>query len=245
LDKPFTYTGAPSFAYAVGGCIIDREGTLLLPPGVSHVNLDRILTGLKEHGYEPEDLDAEDAPDFHSLQLTEREELGLGRERRDYPGEDGMQASDVPEPDADDSNDLVIEIPLDGFTDKAIENLGEIVASKNQLFKKAFGTDSTRIDTTDESLLFPWFTLTGSDGEADAYMHFVCALCEMAKTQQRVTAKEKDSGNDKFTMRLFLIRLGFVGPEYKTARKILLRNLAGNTAWKDGKPKREEDEINV
>ena len=56
----------------------------------------------------------------------------------------------------------------------------------------------------------------------------------MAKTQQRVTAKEREITNDKFTMRLFLIRLGFVGEEYKTARKILLQNLTGNSAWKAG-----------
>lgn len=61
-------------------------------------------------------------------------------------------------------------------------------------------------------------------------------VCQMAKSQKRVTAKERDSGNDKFTMRLFLIRLGFIGDEYKTARKILLRNLTGNSSWKTGHP---------
>ena len=133
------------------------------------------------------------------------------------------------------SDKLAIEMPLDGFTDKAIENLGEIVNSKNMLIKKALGADSLRIDVEDGKLRFPWFTLTGAEGEEDAYGRFITALCKMAKEQKRVTAKEKDTSNDKFTMRLFLIRLGFVGPEFKTARKILLRNLTGNTAWKDGR----------
>ena len=137
---------------------------------------------------------------------------------------------------AENSDKLVIDMPLDGFTDKAIENLREIVASKNMLIKKALGADSLPIDVEGGKLRFPWFALTGADGEEDTYGRFICAICEMAKRQQRVTAKEKDTGNDKFTMRLFLIRLGFVGPEFKTARKILLRNLNGNTAWKDGRP---------
>jgi hypothetical protein len=137
---------------------------------------------------------------------------------------------------AENSDKLVIDMPLDGFTDKAIENLREIVNSKNMLIKKALGADSLPIDVEDGKLRFPWFTLTGAEGEADAYGRFICALCEMAKRQQRVTAKEKDTGNDKFTMRLFLIRLGFVGAEFKAARRILLRNLSGNTAWKDGRP---------
>ena len=68
-----------------------------------------------------------------------------------------------------------------------------------------------------------------------AYCSFITALYEMAKRQTRITAKARDIGNDKFTMRLFLIRLGFVGAEFKAVRKILLRNLTGNTAWKAGR----------
>ena len=136
---------------------------------------------------------------------------------------------------AENSDKLVIDMPLEGFTEKAIENLGEIVASKNQLIKKALGSDSLPIYVEDGKLRFPWFTLTRAEGEEDAYGRFITALCKMAKEQKRVTAKEKDTSNNKFTMRLFLIRLGFVGPEFKTARKILLRNLTGNTAWKDGR----------
>lgn len=85
-------------------------------------------------------------------------------------------------------------------------------------------------------LFFPWFTLHDLEGEADAYTRFVAALCHMAQTTTRVTARERDIENEKFTFRLFLIRLGFVGTEYKTARKILLRNLSGNSSWKSGHP---------
>jgi hypothetical protein len=58
------------------------------------------------------------------------------------------------------------------------------------------------------------------------------ALCDMARSQKRVTAKEKETGNDKYAFRCFLLRLGFVGDEYKSARKILLKNLSGNSAFK-------------
>ncbi len=57
----------------------------------------------------------------------------------------------------------------------------------------------------------------------------------MAKEQTRVTATEKPVVNEKYAMRLFLIRLGFIGDEYKSARKILLKNLSGNSSWKSGK----------
>ena len=62
----------------------------------------------------------------------------------------------------------------------------------------------------------------------------ISALCEMAKKQKRAITKECSMENEKFTMRLFLIRLGFIGDEYKAARKILLRNLSGNSSWRYG-----------
>lgn len=129
---------------------------------------------------------------------------------------------------------FVVEMPRAGFSEEAYGNLQKIIASKSALLKKAIGTDTLEVETSEEKLIFPWFTLHGLDGEADAYTRLISAIYDMAKTQKRVTAKERDVSNEKFTMRLFLIRLGFIGDEYKTARKILLRNLTGNSSWKAG-----------
>ena len=57
---------------------------------------------------------------------------------------------------------------------------------------------------------------------------------------KRVTAKEKPVENEKFAFRVFLIRLGFVGQDFRVARKILLKNLTGNSAFKNGVPSRQE-----
>lgn len=67
-------------------------------------------------------------------------------------------------------------------------------------------------------------------------MKFITALVEMAKTQKRITAKEKTVDNEKYAFRCFLLRLGFIGAEYKADRKILLRNLSGSFAFKAPKP---------
>ena len=126
----------------------------------------------------------------------------------------------------------------------ALDNLKKIVESKATLLKLAIGTECLEIEETEDTLKFPWFTLHGLDGEADAYSRLVTAICNMAKRQKRVTATEKPIENAKFDMRLFLIRLGFIGDEYKTARKILLRNLSGNSSWKSGhKPERDTDTV--
>jgi hypothetical protein len=53
----------------------------------------------------------------------------------------------------------------------------------------------------------------------------------MAKDAKRVSSKPTETDNDKYAFRCFLLRIGFIGKEYKTARKILLRNLTGNSAF--------------
>ena len=63
----------------------------------------------------------------------------------------------------------------------------------------------------------------------------------MARNQKRVNAKEKDTDNEKYAFRCFLLRLGFIGDEYKIARKILLRNFSGSSAFKSS-PKAKEVE---
>ena len=232
IGEDAVYSGTPNFNYTIGGYAVDRSGVMICPDNISTGEISQLVADLRERGYEAVESAADETPDYGSLRMTEREELGLGRERRDPIGEDGPHPSDVPEPD----DSLTIDMPLDGFGIEALENLKKIVVSKESLIKKALGADDLPIQIIEDRLSFPWFTLTGADGEADAYMRFVSAMCEMAKKQKRVNTTEKPSENDKFAMRIFLIRLGFNGSGFKTARQILMRNLEGNTAWKNGNP---------
>jgi hypothetical protein len=131
---------------------------------------------------------------------------------------------------------LTIELPLAGFTDAALENLDQLIASKATLIKKAIGADALPVERTDTTLKFPWFSFSAAGDEVAAYSRFIGALCAAAKAQKRVTATEKPVQNEKYAFRVFLMRLGFVGEEYKAARKILLLNLSGNSAYKSGVP---------
>lgn len=127
-----------------------------------------------------------------------------------------------------------IQMPLSEFTETALANLEAIVEAKGSLIKKSLGTDDLTINRINGRLDFPWFPNYTSPEEVKAYMHFISALCEMAKTQKRITAKEKAVDNEKYAFRCFLLRLGFIGDEYKAERKILLRNLTGSSAFKSG-----------
>ena len=73
-----------------------------------------------------------------------------------------------------------------------------------------------------------------SDDEIKAYMHLVTGLCDLARKQKRVSAKETEVENEKYAFRCFLLRLGFIGDEFKVERKILLQNFIGSAAFKNG-----------
>ena len=156
---------------------------------------------------------------------------------------DGLSEKGFEFEESETPDQLIIEMPLEGFTEEGLANLEKLIASKAILIKKAIGAEALPIERTETTLKFPWFKLPAESDEVAAYSRFIGALCAAAKEQKRVTAREKDVDNEKFAFRVFLNRLGFVGDEYKTARKILLRNLSGNSAFKNGRPmKAEEDD---
>lgn len=129
---------------------------------------------------------------------------------------------------------LTIAIPKDSLTDTALENLQKIIANKQTLFQRAFRMDNTEIEITDEKINFTWFPYKVDGDELAAYTQFISRLCDMARDAKRVSSKPTETDNDKYAFRCFLLRLGFIGKEYKTARKILLRNLTGNSAFRYG-----------
>ena len=94
-------------------------------------------------------------------------------------------------------------------------------------------------------MAFPWFAELPSADEVNAYTHLIAALCEMSKNQKRITATEKAVDNEKYAFRCFLLRLGFIGAEFKTERKILLRNLSGSSAFKSGQKGGADDAVSA
>ena len=132
---------------------------------------------------------------------------------------------------------LEIQMPKCTLDAIALDNLRRLLEAKGSLIKKALGVDALPITEEDDKVCFPWFSGEPTADEVKAYSHFVSALCEMARNAKRVTAKEKETDNEKYAFRCFLLRLGFIGDMYKTERKILLRNLSGSSAFKSGAKK--------
>ena len=100
--------------------------------------------------------------------------------------------------------------------------------------------DRLDIKTTEDAVSFPWWDTLPEPEKTQAFTAFIAALCKMAKEAKRVTATEKEVESEKYAFRGFLLRLGFIGADSKTERKILLRNLSGHSAFRN---KAEEEKF--
>jgi hypothetical protein len=69
-------------------------------------------------------------------------------------------------------------------------------------------------------------------GKLKAYIQFCMAITAQAYNQRTASSIKTVSSNEKYTFRVWLLRLGLIGDEFKTARKLLLDHLDGNIAWK-------------
>ena len=131
-------------------------------------------------------------------------------------------------------NRLCISFPKSMYDERTLENLKNLVEGKGALMKKAFKAESLEIVVDDEKVSFPWFELIDSD-HFNAYTQFISAITKMAREQKRILGKERAVENEKYAFRCFLLRLGFIGDDYKLTRKILLENLEGSAAFKNKK----------
>lgn len=225
LNAPMKYLGAPTFAYEVGSYHIDKNG---LVTGEHDLNL---FVGLAGRGFEPEQ-----SRTFHLI--TPRGTLLI----RDHfeTAEEARAAEETASDTEPEITRLVIEYPLDGFTPEAIDNLTKMVLAKEALLKKALGAEELPIQIPDDQrIAFPWFSIETDSDTATAYTQFIAALCKTAKEKKRVTAKAPEAfENEKFAMRVWLIGLGMIGAEFGAARKLLMRNLSGDSGWRYGKPEK-------
>ena len=130
------------------------------------------------------------------------------------------------------STALAVAVPLETV---AVENLTRLLEVKGQLIQKALGITELPIEVTEDAVSFPWFDTIPDADTAKAYTDFIAALCRMSKEQKRINSTEKEVTNEKYAFRCFLLRLGFIGAEYKADRKILLKNLTGSSAFKTTK----------
>ncbi|MCM1237527.1 MAG: virulence protein [Ruminococcus flavefaciens] len=226
------YLGAPTFAYQVGYLTISKDGAVSFEDRGYNSDIDALMAELEGQGFHTEDTitKAEATSGEGALQPDEAE---ANTEPEAAPADEGITQPH--------GYGLTITLPAASLHSEALVNLTSLLTAKGRLIRKALGVEALPVEVSPDTVSFPWFE--GRDLDADevkTYTHLIAALCDMARNQKRITAKEKITDNDKYAFRCFLLRLGFIGAEFKDERKILLRNLSGNSAFKSGKRSAED-----
>ena len=241
IGEKAVYKYMPTCAFEIGAFTVDKEGALIFEADTDKSTIQAVLEALEAAGFTSEDSyeiteETDDAPAEEAACEPSTETAESPAEEQDEAAEsDSEDIADGQDTDAPDS--FSISLPHTLFTDTALQNLNSLLEAKGTLIKKALGIFDLPIVVTDEQIIFPWFGSIPSPEEVHAYTTFIAKLGEMARTAKRVTATEKEVDNEKYAFRCFLLRLGFIGDEYKNDRKILLRNLSGSGAFKSGKKK--------
>ena len=204
------YKGMPSAAYEIDYFTVTKEGTLDFDDQADSEEVENLLEQLADRGIVA--ASTEMAQTWLNAREAERSEKS----------ETEPQEANV---------GLTVEIPLDKVS---LGNLTKLLEAKGKLIRKALGISELSMEILEDRVTFPWFEELPDSDSAKVYTHFISALCEMSRNAKRVTATEKPVDNEKYAFRCFLLRLGFIGSEYKAERKILLKNLTGSSAFKNG-----------
>ena len=208
------YKRMPTCAYEIGDITVDKDGSVTCE---DEEKLKKVMEALNEKGFTAETKQPEQAETTEPEHTTEEEK---------------ETAEDEQEPA------LTIGLPLASANVGILRNL---ISAKESLIKKALGITDTRINITDKKIEFPWFDRELTPEETNAYTRFLSFLCKLSKEVKRCSGKEHAAANEKYTFRCFLLRLGFIGAEYKEDRKVLLKNLTGSSAFKNGAPSKEAE----
>ncbi len=266
-EKP-VYSGAPTFSYKIGAFEITKDGSLCFDDALDEATVARVRTALREAGFtsenweneaccgdtganepilteaaaeEPTAVDAAEvepsrtetvADEPTAVETEADEQLQPETSAETAPTEEAMAEAD--------EDSLSISLPRSLFTETALQNLDALLLSKGRLIRHAFDIREATYTLTDDRITFAWLHGTITDETAKAYAEFISKFCLMARTQKRVTAKEKIVDNEKYAFRCFLLRLGMIGSAYKESRKILLQNLTGSSAFKSGHRKGDQ-----
>ena len=202
------YLGVPSCAYQIGVFHLDKEGTLEFDEVENNAIAREVVDGLLEAGYAG-------GKDENIGEVLERLDKAVGPQE---------------------NNELIISIPYEGFDENSLQNLDNLIKAKGSLIKKALGVEELPIKVQGGKIKFPWFKDKPGGDETSIFAAFISKLAEMARSQKRISAKEKEVENEKYAFRCFLLRLGFIGADFKPHRKLLLSRLEGSSAFKSGKP---------
>lgn len=217
LGEPAKYLGVPTCSYQIGNCTIDKSGAVVTE---DEKTAEMVTAGLTEQGFigepQPEmnkttvsipikDMTAEGLKNL--VFLTRSKQYLIGR----------AFAEDV------------FRVPT-----ALVEALGIAEVSDTEAFLQTFQShaEECRGISFQEGMVTFTLPAIGDPDMIKAFTHLAAAMVHQAREQKRISPKETIEENEKYYMRIWLLRLGFGGKDGKEMRDLLLKNLKGNSAFR-------------
>ena len=236
------YKFMPTCTYEIGSYTVNKDGSLDTG-NYDKAEVRKLIAALADNGFvcneEGVEIAAETPTQHDTVAVTETKEVS---EEPEATAQNETPPEAAPTAENNGIDRFSISMRRDFFDEALFAKLDRLIESKSDLFKMAFKTDDLSYEVTEDRVTFAWFPWAKIADEGVAYSTFIDLLTKHLKEQKRVNVSKTQTENPKFAMRVFLIRLGMVGEEYKAARKILLRNLEGSSAFRKGAPHNEDTE---
>lgn len=114
----------------------------------------------------------------------------------------------------------------------ALEQATDIQTKEDFIKKVEEHGGLTGITFMDGKLNFTGFPFSNNYAKTAAFQQLACAISKHVIDQKRIQAKLINAVNEKYIFRVWLVRIGMGGKDCKEARKVLMENLSGHTAFR-------------
>ena len=233
IQETAVYKKAPTFEYTVGNFTIDKNGTVSCDDGDA---LERLTHNLIADGFSPEETSAaEPAAEAGTPELVS---LTVEVPMTNHTGSSIRNLINLVYTRADLLNKaLGTSFRVDAGLTQALKDEASILTKESLLaaiaaYEDEYGKAIDGLTITQERITFGNLPET-NDAEVLRTFTILCGMMnKQALDQKRIQAKTVNEENEKYALRIWLTRLGMNGPEYKEARRILMANLTGHSAFR-------------
>lgn len=243
------YMRMPTCAYAVNNIIINRAGDLLWDERTDDETIREVTAALERAGYTAEEdapaateeptegaeenpQEAEEAEEPERMTLTISIPMGrhTGNTLRNLVNLIYTRASLINKAlgTAFSAERGLVDALSDNETLYTVENFRKALAA----YEEEHGPALTGIAINEDEIRFFSLPETTDADLMNAFTELTAMMNAQAITQKRIQAKEVAEENEKYALRIWLTRLGMNGPDYKTTRKALMKNLSGDCAFR-------------
>ena len=222
IGKDLKYTGVPRCAYEGNGFTVTREGNLEVEDTVGDFIIEALIAeSLITRPEEPEATSLTvSLPASRHTGATLRNLINLLFTRADLLNK------------ALGTSFRVEEGLTDFLRDESGLHTAEDIRKAVAAYEEEHGKAIDGLVLEPEKIIFSGLPATDNPTALKAFTNLCALMNKQALKQNRIQAKSVREENEKYALRIWLVRLGMNGPEYKEDRKLLMENLSGHCAFR-------------